>query len=207
MAKYLQGIMGAFSGKIGPVIGTSRNGVPYMKGKGKPRSGPVGEQEAENRNRFATGHAWLKPLLNFLRVGFQGYSQTTYGYNAAKSYNFRYAMENGQMIPSKVNVSSGSLPLPADLQVSLDENKTLHFTWSGDYVEDTNEKDQLMLLAYHPESRTAIFENYGAFRKSGLERLELFHAFAGKAIHVYAAFVAADRSRQSDSVYLGEIVA
>jgi hypothetical protein len=204
MAKYLQGIIGAFSGKIGPVIGTSRNGVPYMKGKGKPRTGPVGETEGENRNKFASGHAWLKPLLSFLRVGFNGYSRTTYGYNAAKSYNFKHAMENGQMIPSKVKVSNGDLALSANLSVSLEENHLLQFSWSKDYVDGTNARDQIMVLVYQPESRTAIQEIHGAFRETGSQVLDILNAFAGQVIYVYAAFIAADRSRQSNSVYLGE---
>ena len=220
MAKYLQGIMGAFSGAIGPVVGSSRNGVPYIKGKGKPRSGPIGETEAGNMKKFANGHAWLKPLLPLLRVGFNGYSQTTYGYNAAKSYNFRYAMENGQMIPSRVKVSSGDLPLSANISVVLETsenpnwnesshpgqaiNQTIHFSWSPAYIDGANNKDQIMVLAYHPESGTALQEIHGAFRESGEQRLKITSDLAGKTVCVYAAFVAADRSRQSDSVFLGE---
>jgi hypothetical protein len=204
MAKYLQGIIGAFSGKIGPVVGSSRNGVPYMKGKGKPRTGPVGEMEGKNRNKFSAGHAWLKPLLSFLRVGFNGFSRTTYGYNAAKSYNFKHAMKDGQMVPALVRVSDGNLPLSAELSVSLEDNSKLQFSWSGDYVDRANARDQIMVLVYNPESRTAIQEVHGAFRETGSQLIDIFHEFTGQVIHVYAAFIAADRSRQSNSVYLGE---
>lgn len=204
MAKYLQGIMGAFIGKIGPVIGTSRNGVPYMKGKGNPRTAPVGEKEAANRNRFSTGHAWLKPLLPLLRVGFNGYSRTTYGYNAAKSYNFKHAIAHGQIIPAQVKVSLGDLPLPENLTTTLEEGFKFHFSWDTQYAEPASRKDQIMVLAYHPESKTAIYEIHGPFRLTGNHIFGLPREFQGKKIHVYAAFVAADRSRQSDSVYLGE---
>jgi hypothetical protein len=206
MAKYLQGITGAFSGKIGPVVGSSRNGVPYMKGKGKPRTGIAGEQETANRNKFATGHAWLKPLLPLLRVGFNGYSRTTYGYNAAKSFLFKNAMEDGQVVPANVQLSYGDLPISENLRATLTENQTMEFSWSNAYIDDASLKDQIMVLAYHPESRTAIYDIHGAFRSSGTQILELFNEFNGKTFHVYAAFIAADRSRQSDSVYLGEFM-
>jgi hypothetical protein len=206
MAKYLQGIIGAFSGKIGPVIGTSRNGVPYMKGRGNPRTGPVGEKEAENRNKFAIGHTWLKPLLEVVRVGFKGYSRTTYGYNAAKSYNFKNAMENGQMIPALVKLSSGDLPLPETLSATLQEDYKFQFTWSTEYTRLASRKDQIMVLVYHPESNTAIYEIHGAFRQTGSQTFNVVSDFKDKKIHVYAAFIAADRSRQSDSIYLGEFV-
>jgi hypothetical protein len=204
MAKYLQGIIGAFSGKIGPVIGSSRNGVAYMKGRGNPRTGPVGEKEAENRNKFATGHAWLKPLLQVLRVGFNGYSRTTYGYNAAKSYNFKHAMQNGAIVPALVKVSSGDLPLPEHISATLDENYRFQFSWSTEYTEPASRKDQIMILVYEPESRTAMFDIFGGFRENGSQDFQVYSDFKSKKIHVYAAFIAADRSRQSDSVYLGE---
>jgi hypothetical protein len=206
MAKYLQGIIGAFSGKIGPVIGTSRNGVPYMKGRGYPRTAPVLENEAKNRNKFAVAHAWLKPLLQVLRVGFNGYSRTTYGYNAAKSYTLKHAMEEGAVIPALVKVSYGDLQLPENLSVTLEENYSFQFNWSTEYTEPASRKDQIMVLAYHPESKTAIYEIHGAFRQSGSQGFEVYSDFKGKMIHVYAAFIAADRSRQSDSVYLGEFM-
>jgi hypothetical protein len=206
MGKYLQGIIGAFSGKIGPVIGSSRNGVPYMKGRGNPRTGPVPEKEAENRNKFSTGHAWLKPLLVVLRVGFHNYSRITYGYNAAKSYNFKHAMENGAMIPARVKVSFGDLPLPENLTATLESFDTFRFDWSTEYTEPASRKDQIMVLVYHPESKTAIYEIHGSFRQSGSQTFNVSSGFKGKTVHVYAAFIAADRTRQSDSIYLGEFM-
>lgn len=205
MARYSNGINGAFSGKIGPVVGTSRNGVPYMKSKGNPRTAAATPAEQANRNKFSNAHAWLKPLLPVLRVGFNGYSETTYGYNAAKSYVLRNTMENGQVLPERVKISSGDLPVSPDISVNLTEDHKLQFSWSPEHVADASGKDQLMVLAYLPEKATAIYEIHGAFRETGAQVLDLVRDFADKVIHVYAAFVAADRSRQSNSIYFGPI--
>lgn len=67
MAKYTEGITGAFSGKVGPVVGSSRNGVPYMKSKGNARTSVATGAELANRKKFSAAHAWLKPLLPLLR--------------------------------------------------------------------------------------------------------------------------------------------
>lgn len=204
MAKYTQGINGIFLGKVGTVVGCVWKGIPYMRSKGSPRSRQATEKEVKNRSKFATAHAWLQPLLVFLRTGFAGYSATIEGFNAAKSYNLKNAMIDGQVMPDLVKVSYGDLPLSDALHVELQEDK-LQVNWSTNHLPGSSEKDQLMLLAYHPESRTAFFEVHGAFRSMGIQLMDTYKEFVGKTIHVYAAFVAADRSRQSDSVYLGAI--
>lgn len=204
MAKYIQGINGIFVGKVGTVVGCVWKGIPYMRSKGKPRSSQTTEIEAKNRSKFATAHAWLQPLLVFLRTGFAGYSATAVGFNAAKSYNLKNAMIQGEVVPDLVKVSHGDLPLPETLEVALLEDK-LQVNWSTEYIPGSSDKDQLMLLAYHPQSRTALYEVHGAFRSMGTQLMDTYSEFVGKTIHIYAAFVAADRSKQSTSLYLGAI--
>ena len=59
MAKYLHGIAGPISGKIGPVVGSSWRGIPYLKGKYRKRTGRVSDAEKANRNKFAIAASWL----------------------------------------------------------------------------------------------------------------------------------------------------
>jgi len=204
MAKYLQGITGAFIGKVGPVVGCVREGVPYMRSKGIPRTSPPSEKELNNRSKFAVTHAWLQPLLVFLRAGFADYAPTVKGFLAAKSYNLKNAIIQGAIVPELAKVSYGSLPISQGLRVSYEDEK-LHFNWSTAILPETSTKDQVMVLAYHPESSVAIFDTQGAFRSMGHQILDTYREFVGKTVHVYAAFVAADRSNQSDSLYLGAI--
>lgn len=204
MAKYLQGINGVFVGKVGTVVGCVWKGIPYMRAKGRPRTSVPSEKEETNRNKFKTAHIWLQPLLHFLRIGFAGYSATSEGFNAAKSFNLKNAMIQGQVVPDLVKVSYGDLPLSEDLSVALQDNK-LHFSWSAAYMPTASPKDQVMLLAYHPESRTVIYDLHGAFRNMGSHIMDTYKAFLGNTIHVYAAFVSADRKSQSNSQYLGSL--
>lgn len=204
MAKYLQGINGVFVGKVGTVVGCVWKGIPYMRAKGRPRTSEPSEKEETNRSKFKSAHAWLQPILEYLRIGFAGYSATAEGFNAAKSYNLKHGMIQGEIVPDLVKVSFGDLPLSDDLSVELQDNQ-LHFSWSTGYIPETSPKDQVMLLAYHPESRTAIYDIHGAFRNMGSQIMDTCKAFLGKTVHVYAAFISADRTRQSNSQYLGTI--
>lgn len=206
MAKYLQGINGIFIGKVGSVVGCVLNGTPYMRSKPRPRTGRVGATEQQNRDKFATMQAWLKPFLPLLRVGFRSPDSEFGGYNAAKSYNLKNAMEDGAVLPDHIRISMGDLTLSDDLGVSLTGTKSLIFEWDPAYIEGTDPKDQIMVLAYHPRSQTAIYFIHGAFRDSGVQELKIPSDFIGKSVHVYAAFIAADRSSQSNSLYLGAVL-
>jgi hypothetical protein len=168
----------------------------------------VSERELANRKKFAAAQAWLRPLLYFVQVGFRGYSQRSHGFIAAKSWLLKNAFEStesGLIInPALVKVSSGALPLPEDLAVSLTETGDFRFTWDPVLKNDlTAAHDQIMMLAYDPEVEYAKFITTGQFFKTGADTLSA-KGGKGKNFHVYAAFNAADRSRQSDSIYLGE---
>jgi hypothetical protein len=104
--------------------------------------------------------------------------------------------------PALVKVSSGDLPKPENIAVSFTETGHLKFTWNPAYV-DLRGNDQIMMLAYDVEKAFAFVATTGQLRSTGTDILKIDQTH-GKNFHVYAAFNAADRSRQSDSVYLGE---
>jgi hypothetical protein len=209
MGRLINGINGPIQGKIGSVSGSSRNGIFYVKGPYKSRTPTVSAKELANRKKFAAAQAWLSPLLEFVRDGFRGFSQRSQGFIAAKSWLLKNAFvkdESGLRIdPALVKVSSGALPLPENLVVTLTENGDLKFTWDPPLKKEWEGAyfDQIMMLAYDVEKSVVLFNTTGQFRSMGQDTLSLDGA-KEKNFHVYAAFNAADRSRQSDSVYLGE---
>ncbi len=206
MGRLIQGVNGPIQGKVGKLIGSSRNGIPYVKGPYKKRTLVVSERELANRKKFAAAQAWLSPLLDFVREGFRGYSQRAQGFVAAKSWILKNAFtgegENLLIDPARVKVSSGDLPNPENLSVSLTETGEMKFTWNPGNV-GPGACDQIMMLAYDVGKGYAMFNTTGQFRSNGVDSLHLDRTY-GNHFHVYAAFSAADRSRQSDSMYLGE---
>lgn len=206
MGRLINGINGQIQGKVGSVIGSSRKGVPYVKGPYKNRTKTVSKKELLNRKKFAMAQAWLAPLVDFVREGFRGYSERSEGFVAAKSWllknSFISAEEDLQIDPALVKVSSGNLPNPKDLAVELTETGNLKFSWNPT-ADETIFKDQIMMVAYDIENAIVVSSSIGQFRSAGSDILEV-KRMNNKSFHVYAAFNAADRSRQSDSVYLGE---
>jgi hypothetical protein len=207
MARLTNNILGPVVGKIGPVVGSSWKGIPYIKSRYKKRTVHISDNEKNNRHKFALAHAWLKPLQPFVRQGFKGYTPTVEGFLAAKSFLLKNAMEGeGQDIavnPALMQVSFGGLPLAKNITAKLIAPGQLQFSWDTSTVEGSSNRDQVMMLAYNVNLKHAEYIIRGEFRFKGADMLRL-HTGTGTYL-LYLAFVAADRSSQSHSVYLGEI--
>lgn len=206
MGRLINGPNGPFIGKAGSFIGYTVNGVGFIKGIYKLRTKPPTEKEAFNQQKFAVAQKWLRSLTIFVRVGFKGYNDRFQGFVAAKSYLMKNALKvaDGEIFidPALVRISSGNLPLPENLECVFQEPDTFRFSWTPSKSE-THGHDQLMSLVYDVENMKPYGEVYGHDRNAG-EQLVNVGKVSGKTFHIYAAFIAADRSRQSDSVYLGE---
>ena len=207
MGRYTTGINGPVLGKVGSVIGSSRRGVPYLKGPYKKRTKKVSKKEMVNRNKFALAQEWLKPLLPFVRIGFRGYSERSEGFVSAKSLLLKNAFEgdeaNMKINPALVQLSFGTLPMPATISAGQITAEGLHFTWDPNVQDAAHAKDQIMMLAYDIENKLCFFNTTGQFRTTGADILPIAKSKTKNTYHIYAAFIAADRDRQSQSVYLG----
>src|SRR5258705_9451927 len=121
MGRLPNGVNGPIVGKVGTVIGSSRNGKPYVKGPHKKRKKKVSKEELGNRGKFAKAQAWLKPLLHFVQEGYLKYKKTSGAFVAAKSYLLLNAFEGVQpdirINPALMKVSVGELPLSNDMTV------------------------------------------------------------------------------------------
>ena len=212
MAQLTHGASGPLFGTIGPVVFSSRNGVPYVKGAYKSRTKKVSGKELANREKFKLAQKILQPLLHFVRLGFAGYSDRSYGFIAAKSHLLKNAMKGDQdnpvINPALVKLSYGSLELPDSIVVSKIEPNTIEFSWDpNNYIASSSYPkvsgfDQAMMVAYDFDKRKCLSFTHGQFRKEGSSKLNVS---PGYNYHLYLAFVSPDRSSQSDSVYLGEM--
>lgn len=207
MATLKNGINGPFKGKVGSVVGSSRNDTDYIKGISE-RTAPFTKGELKNQGKFALAQSWLKPLTTYVRAGFKDYNKTAKGFVAAKSFLMKNAirLEGDTYIvdPSLMQVSFGDLPLAEELMVELIPGNGLKFSWNPEWLTDTDPDDQVMLLAYNVTGHEAYYTITGQFRKTGTDLLSL-PTDQGISYDVYIAFVSADRTRQSHSAYLGEI--
>ena len=207
MARLKHGIYGPLSGTLGPAVAATWKGHPYLRSRpGKRKKKPKGN-EKRNQDKFSQAHYWLQPILDFVRLGFRGYAEKMEGFNAAKSFCLKNAFvgEVGKqkIDPSLVQVSHGDLPLPSNIKMKRSGDYLLQFSW--DKKDDKGNKyDQAMLLAYDCNTGHWNTQLPGQFRSSGGDELKLPPA-KKQNYHVYIGFLAHDRDRQSNSVYLGMV--
>ena len=208
MGKFIEGINGGTIGKIGNTHGSSWKGIPYVKGPFKKRTKNISPDEVANRSKFTLSQYWLKPLLGFVREGFRGYTPTVEGFIAAKSYLIRNAIvgekPNFEIDPSLVLVSFGTLPLSPDVVVEQTAADQLTFSWNPKPILNGHSQDQVMLLAYDVEHKEAFYTTLGQFRSTGSDTLQLNNK-TGITYHLYVAFRSAERTSQSNSLYLGAV--
>lgn len=206
MARLINGANGPFIGKAGSFIGYTINGVAYMKGLHKTRTKPFTEGELLNQKKFAAAQKWLRPTLDFVKPGFKDYNERFQGFSAAKSWLMKNAMHvaDGEVIidPSLVKISSGSLSLPEDIAVTFEEPNLFRFTWKSS-EPSVLELEQAMALVYNADRGRAFGSVYGNYKSEGEHVVPVEMVKEGATFHCYLAFLATDRSKQSDSVYLG----
>ncbi len=206
MARLINGANGPFIGKAGSFIGYTINGVAYMKGLHKKRTKPPTEGELLNQRKFAAAQDWLRPILDFVKPGFKDYNERFQGFSAAKSWLMKNAMQvaDGEVIidPSLVKISSGTLPLPQDITVTFEEPNLFRFTWKPSDPA-VLELEQAMALVYNAEFSESYGRVYGNYKSEGEHVVPVEILKEGATFHCYLAFLTTDRSKQSDSVYLG----
>jgi hypothetical protein len=179
------------------------------------RSRPIRKAEPSpkeqiNREKFRTLHLWLQPLVEIIREGFKGYSRMVEGYNAAKSYNLKnaFSLVNGkyELDPARIVLSYGRLRLPENISCNV-IGKELHFSWENtQHASLEHPRDRAMLVAYKPDNDRPA----KAFTISGARRNEAKDMLLLKdpgTYHVYFALTDEERTRQSNSVYLGTVEA
>ncbi|MES2826839.1 MAG: DUF6266 family protein [Bacteroidota bacterium] len=205
MAVIKKGIMGGFSGTAGTVNGYNLMGQDIMRGgRLKPRkSGPT-PKELKNREKFAASQAWLQPITDVVRIGFQNYMPYCHGFVGAKSFISKNAIvgddEAYYVDPALACISHGPLTPVSAETATLGEGFSIDFTWNGD---GGAYNDRAIVVAYDIQGGYAVYDTSLAKRTVNKATLEVGEDYAGKELHIYIGFVSEDRKTRSISKYLG----
>lgn len=115
MANYNQGILGPFSGKVGPVVGSTWKGRQVMKGRPYPKKNVTPSLlQARVQQRMTVLANFLRPLGGFISLGmrYAAKAAAITPRNYATKKNMENAMNNSggtwQVLPSVVNISEGN---------------------------------------------------------------------------------------------------
>lgn len=209
MAKYKNGINGAFSGKIGHVVGVSYKGIDYMRSLPENTKPPTTKQ-LHQRLKFSVITAWLRPVLEIINIGFQVLTGDKTAMNLAVSYHMKEALiENGQEVRvdfKKAIFSRGELLVSWILEILTLVDAILNIKWdNGPESLFSKRNDKASFIIYNPQKEKFVTFRNAAKREDKAATLKLPKKFAGDTVHAWMQYANTAGNMVSTSVYLGEI--
>lgn len=210
MAKINQGIYGPLTGKLGPVVGSSWKGVPYVKKKPKyAKNKKRSPAQIANNEKFAYVNEWLTPFHAYLIIGFSSVAvrQTEFGAALSAVYKtaFTGIMPEIKVDFSKIQISSGTLKCLINPSITYTEEKQIHVSWDDSSGSGAKYDDQVMVALYSDELKQTDGFTCNVNRIQNEVSFTLQPEMLGKLLHMYIAVVSNNRKKASETIYLGEI--
>ena len=87
-----KGILGGFTGTIGPTVGAIWRGKDYVRSRSDGRRHGSSQKQLEQQLKFALVARFQQPLHHLLNQTFPFYKKDSIGVNRALSYNLRNAV-------------------------------------------------------------------------------------------------------------------
>jgi hypothetical protein len=212
MGVISQGILGGVSGKVGNVVGASWKGIDYLRIKPSNVANPRTEGQVNQRNKFTVTLEYLQPNLGFIKKGYKSYAVQKTEFNAAMSYVLNNAITgaapNFTVDYSLALLSRGNLSGALNPATDLATAGQVEFTWDDNSAEgNANATDKAMILVYNPSKKESMYILDGADRTVGSQIITIPSTYAGDTVELFMAFITADGSSVSNSVYLGSGIA
>lgn len=213
MGKINQGILGGVSGKVGNVIGGNWKGIDYIRVKPSNVANPRTAGQVMQRTKFTVTLEFLQAIKPFVKAGYRNLANKKTEFNAAMSYILNNAITG--IDPDFIVdytlalLSRGGLSMPLNPTADASTSGEVTFTWGDNSAEsNANATDKIMLLVYNPIKKESIsVVGDGATRVDGSLTVPIPTTYAGDTVGLFIAFMSADGTQLSNSMYLGSQIA
>ena len=210
MARFLKGIHGAYSGKVGNVIGSNWRNVDYVRSLARPTKRNASEDQLAQQARFRLAVAFLSPIMDLLNLGYSDVQQSkSTGYNKAMQYLLKHGIVGDypdfELDYAAVSIARGSLGNLMGVQWQETAPREISMTW--DTVTNRFNAfgdDSVILLLYNVE-RTFFSILESGTRADGQLDFQLPDVYAGDRIVGWVFTGHRNGVKTSASHYLGEI--
>jgi len=211
MGLYNKGILGAFSGKVGPVVGASWRGKDIMRSLPKKGNRVASESQVLQRLKFKTVSNFLTPLAPIIKLFFGSGSVEKTRTNQAMSYHMTEAVTfvdpNFEIVYEKVLISKGDLLGLQSPTVVPAVGTSLDFTWTNNSGQGlAKDNDRLIIAAYEATTNATIYSLDSGKRAGGSATFVLPTYLSGLTVEVWISFVSEDHKLYATSVYMGTVV-
>ncbi len=210
MGTYNKGILGAFSGKVGPVVGATWRGKEVMRSLPKKSNRLATAFQQQQRSKFAMTTVFLGGIQPVIKRYFGNDTGLKTRRNQAMSYLMKEAIvfndPDYEWDYTKVLISKGDLLGINNGAVTAGTGQNLDFSWADNSGQGEAEvTDKLVVVVYEPTSKATVYSLNAGSRSSGSATLELPNFLSGLEVQVWAAFVSTDDKLFATSLYLGAV--
>lgn len=208
MAIFEKGILGGFSGKVGPIVGTTWKGRDVIRSRASRRKTDSSVAQIDQQLKFSTGLTFLQPMTDLVGVTFRGYAKDQTAFNSALSYTLKNAI-GGKTPDYVINykaalVSRGTLPNATSPAATVTD-KTVYFTWvDNSGIGNAASTDNAVLVVYCKELKTAICNWAGPQRSEGAASVDVTR-LSGQTVETWIGFISANGKEVADSIYTGSL--
>lgn len=207
MGKLSNGILGGFSGTLGPAVGSSWKGIQVIRSRPPRRRGKSSPDQLKQMAKMSLVSGFLQPLTGLLNRTYNSVTVRMSCFNKALSYNIRNAVTGDypaftinyeQVILGRGDLLNAKMPKADSLTKG-----TLSFSWIDNSGEGSAKAtDQAFVAVYCEAKDDWETSAKGSLRNAGSYTLDVA-AFSGKAVHGYIGFLSADGKFVSTSLYTG----
>jgi hypothetical protein len=191
MAKINQGILGGFSGSVGPVIGGSWKGIPYMRSKPRKYSYPPTEKQSRHWIKFAAQISFAKSLMHsIIKPIWDQKAVRMSGFDLFIKTNKDVFDDTGAICDfSTLKLSLGDLPLPNNIAVvnATIGNGEIDITWNNNSGVGSAAATDRLWVATLKGSEPLVFKELTFTRDEQQATIKLPFK-TGDTVHVYVFF-------------------
>lgn len=198
------------SGTLGDRVYSSWNGIGYSRSKSVSRKDSNTPAQLVQRTKFSVILKFLKPLKEFISIGFRLKAKNMSAFNYATSYVYKNALVGEYPDVSidypSVILSSGKLAIAIEPQMALTAKREIEITWQVNPWEyNCYRNDKVMIIVYNVDKQEAQVVTNGNSRESMRQLILLPDTYVGDEVVCYLALQDFYGKHTSDSQFLGKI--
>ena len=174
MATIPAGILGHFTGKAGNITGYMRNGKNFVRSRPRKSNIPASPRRLAQQQKIKVCGGFTRAFSGsgFFNTTFPAYGHSGTGFNRATSAIMHLAITGDYpdtaIAYSQVLISKGPLPGAANASTMLNSEGNIIFNWEDNTGTGTaKENDKVIVVAYFPSEKKAVFNIGVALRKDG----------------------------------------
>ena len=211
MGTYNKGILGAFSGKVGPVVGASWRGKDVLRSLPRKGNRVATETQLLQREKFTMVTEFLTPLNSVVGRYFGNNTGDKTRRNQAMSYLLKEAVT--YVAPdlvwefNKVLISRGDLLGLNTANASAGTGSSVDITWTDNSGQgDAETTDKLVVVLYEETTKTTVHSLNAGLRNQETANVVVPAFLTGLTVQVWATFASSNDKLYATSQYLGTVV-